>query len=284
MAAKKTGKKSATKDAVTKSVAVAESAPLTKTSVLAYKGFDKNLQCKDFQYVVGQSYTHTGALLMCQSGFHACENPLDVWSYYGPFESRFALVELSGTVQRKENDDSKVCAASLHMKAELKLPEFINAAVQWIMDACKGSSGDKVQSASGASSRLAASGDSSQLAASGFYSRLAASGDSSQLAASGFYSRLAASGFYSQLAASGASSQLAASGASSRLAADGKDSVIASSAINATAKGVDGTWISLAEFDANNRCTGFAVGCVGKDGIPADKWLKASNGKLVEVA
>ncbi len=33
--------------------------------IIAYKGFDKNLRCKDFQYEVGKTYHHTGEIKMC---------------------------------------------------------------------------------------------------------------------------------------------------------------------------------------------------------------------------
>ncbi|MFA5898818.1 MAG: hypothetical protein WC829_06860, partial [Hyphomicrobium sp.] len=92
---------------------------------------------------------------------------------------------------------------------------------------------------------------------------------------------LAASGDFAKLAASGDFATLAASGNSATLAASGKDSVIASSSRNGTAKGADGTWISLAEYDANGKCVGFATGCIGQDGLLADTWYRAKNGKLV---
>jgi hypothetical protein len=138
--------------------------------------------------------------------------------------------------------------------------------------------------ASGNYSQLAASGDYSQLAASGNSSKLAASGDSSKLAASGNSSQLAASGYFSKLAASGNSSKLAASGYYSQLAASGKNSVIAAAAPDCTATGADGTWISLAEFDRNGKCIGFATGCIGRDGLKPNTAYVAKGGKLVEVA
>ena len=249
----------------------AKAATKTEKPVIGFKGLDADFKCKNYQFEVGKTYEHKGKVAACESGFHACENPLDVWSYYGPCESRFALVELSGEMSRHE-DDSKIAAARIHIKAELSLPDFIKRAVTWMIDCTK--SGDRVQSASGDSSKLAASGNYSQLAASGYSLQLAASGNYSQLAASGNYSKLAASGDYSKLAASGYSLQLAASG---------KNSVIVSASINATAKGADGTWISLAEFDTYNRCVGFADGCIGRDGLKPETWYRASGGKLIAV-
>ena len=197
--------------------------------VIAFKGFDTDFKCRDYQYEVGKSYAHTGTVSACNSGFHACENPLDVWNYYGPLNAKFAVVGMSGKIDRHEGD-SKIASAEITIKAELTLPEFIKRAVAWVMAATKNYGGEVASghssklAASGHSSKLAASGNSSQLAASGHSSKLAASGNSSQLAASGNYSQLAASGESSQLAASGDSSQLAASGDSSQLAASGQSS------------------------------------------------------------
>jgi hypothetical protein len=200
-----------------------EQAPIT-----AYKGFDEKLQCRGFQFEVGKSYEHDGQVKACEGGFHACANPLDVWNYYGPCDMRFALVELSGEVSRHD-EDSKIAAARITVKAELSLPQFIGDAVRFLMGLCKDAKDEGAQAASGDYSQLAASGDYSQLAASGYSSQLAASGDYSKLAASGYSSKLAASGDYSKLAASGYSSQLAASGYYSQLAASGDYSKLAAS-------------------------------------------------------
>jgi len=230
--------------------------------IVAYKGFDKNFQCRGYQFEVGKTYHHDGDVEVCASGFHSCENPLDVWNYYDPSDgNKFAVVKAYGALSRHAGD-SKIASASITIEAELKLPEFVAAAISWVKKACEftgkeinaghysqlaasghssklAASGDSSQlaasgdysqlAASGDSSKLAASGHSSQLAASGHSSKLAASGDSSKLAASGDYSQLAASGDYSQLAASGHSSQLAASGDSSQLAASGHSSKLAAS-------------------------------------------------------
>jgi len=243
--------------------------------IVSFKGFDSKFQCRGFQYEVGKTYTMTGEIEACSRGFHACENPMDVFSYYLIGENgnlaRFARVEQSGKTAR-HSDDSKIASAEITIKAELKLPDIIKAAVNWMLDSVK--TDERVQ---------AASGDSSQLAASGNSSQLAASGDSSQLAASGYSSQLAASGDSSQLAASGNYSQLAASGDSSQLAASGKNSVIAAASPHCTAIGADGTWISLAEFDSSGKCIGFATGQIGKDGLEPNVAYRAKGGKLVRV-
>lgn len=61
----------------------------------AYKGFDENLKCRDFQYEIGKEYEEPNAKL-CETGFHACENPIDVFEYYPPASSREEFVEIIG--------------------------------------------------------------------------------------------------------------------------------------------------------------------------------------------
>ena len=208
--------------------APAETTTAAAGPIRAYKAFDKNLQCRGFQFEVGQVYEHDGPVKACESGFHACENPLDVWSYY-PLDSRYAVVELGGDVSCHDGD-SKIAAARIKISAEIALPQIISDGVAYLMGLCKDAFALKPgEDASGGYSQLAASGYDSQLAASGGYSQLAASGDGSKLAASGGYSKLAASGDRSKLAASGDGSQLAASGYDSKLAASGNDSQLAAS-------------------------------------------------------
>ena len=261
-------------------------------TITAYKAFGPDWKCRDFQYQVGGEYTTDAEPKACESGFHACENPLDVLSYYDLTASKFAEVELSGKIDRHA-DDSKIASASIKIKAELSLSAFIGAAVGWLIkdtawkaknvdDAQLASSGNYAKLASsGDSAKLASSGYSAQLASSGYSAQLASSGDSAKLASSGDSAQLASSGDYAKLASSGYYAKLASSGDSAQLASSGKDGVIASAGIGATAKGADGTWISLAEFDANYKCIGFATGCIGKDGLKADTPYSAKDGKLV---
>ena len=253
---------------------VPQSAPL-----ILFKGFDANFQCRDFQFAVGETYKIKGAVKLCNNGFHACSNPLDVWNYYGPCDTRYALVESGGNVDRANSDDTKIASTEITIIAELKLREFIERAVDYLIGLAKTGNNDDHSD----SSKLAAAGHYSQLAASGDSSKLAAAGHYSQLVASGYHSQLAASGYYSQLAASGYHSQLAASGYSSKLKITGQGGVAAIAAPNGQVCGAVGTWISIAEFDSNNKCVGFVSCCIGENGTKPNIWYRAEGGKLVEV-
>ena len=99
--------------------------------IIAYKGFDENLKCRGYQYEIGKTFEHDGAVKACESGFHACEYPLDVFSYYPPSVSRFAVVKMHGETS-KDSDDTKIASAKITIETEIKLPEMINRAVDWI--------------------------------------------------------------------------------------------------------------------------------------------------------
>ena len=102
-----------------------------KKEIIAYKGFDESLKCRGYQYEIGKTFAHDGAVKACESGFHACEYPLDVFSYYPPSSSRFAIVKMYGETS-KDGDDTKIASAKITIETEIKLPEMINRAVDWI--------------------------------------------------------------------------------------------------------------------------------------------------------
>ncbi|MDZ4344254.1 MAG: hypothetical protein U1E51_17680, partial [Candidatus Binatia bacterium] len=79
---------------------------MSEVRIKGFKGFGKDLKCKDFQFKIGETYKYTGPVKVCQSGFHFCENPLDILSYYDPANSVFAEVEGSGSTETHA-DDSK---------------------------------------------------------------------------------------------------------------------------------------------------------------------------------
>ena len=96
-----------------------------------YKGFDKDLKCRDFQYEIGKEYEEERAEI-CDSGFHACENPLDVFGYYAPADSRYCEVELDANDQK--SDDSKRVGKKISIKAEIGIAGIIKAGVEYIKD------------------------------------------------------------------------------------------------------------------------------------------------------
>ena len=105
--------------------------------IKGYKGFNKNLQCRDFQYKINGEYEEKGNIKTCSNGFHFCEEPFDVFSYYPPCsedgENRYCEVEGSGNIDR-DNDDSKIASSKIKIKAEIGLNGIIKAGINFILE------------------------------------------------------------------------------------------------------------------------------------------------------
>ena len=96
-----------------------------------FKGFDKDLKCRGFQYEVGKDYEQKGKILCCDNGFHFCEDPIDIFDYYYPNDSRYCEVEGEGEIHR---GTKKVAVSHIHIGDELNWNDFINACVKFIFD------------------------------------------------------------------------------------------------------------------------------------------------------
>ena len=96
-----------------------------------FKGFDKDLKCRDFQYEEGKEF-HTEKADCCNDGFHACEYPLDCLAYYDPAHSVFHEVELSGEMD-KDGNDTKVCATDIKIGARISIAGLVKAAIEFTM-------------------------------------------------------------------------------------------------------------------------------------------------------
>lgn len=93
-----------------------------ENAIFAYKGFDENFCCRDFQYEVGKEYHITGDLKICKNGFHACKDLIDTFNYYPMGNSRFAIVKLLGDVLYGNN---KMCASDIEIVEELSLKDIV---------------------------------------------------------------------------------------------------------------------------------------------------------------
>ena len=106
-------------------------------TITGFKGFDKDLKCRDYQYEVGKEFEEKGKIKACSNGFYFCENPFDVLGYYPPStekgSSRYCIVKGSGNIDRDGND-SKVACSKLHISAEIGLKGIIEAGVKFILD------------------------------------------------------------------------------------------------------------------------------------------------------
>ena len=100
----------------------------------AYKGFNKDMTCRGFQYEIGKAY-ETDAADLCSIGFHACENPLDCFGYYAPAASRYCEVEIEDNGQRSP-EDSKVVGRKIKIGAELSTEQICRLHFEYVRSRC----------------------------------------------------------------------------------------------------------------------------------------------------
>ncbi len=212
-----------------------------------YKGFDKDLKCRDFQYEIGKTYEEPTADL-CRSGFHACEYPLDVLGYYDPCNmSRYCEVDLDDVSDKESDEDSKRCGKKISVKAEIGIAELVKAAVEYTMEKAVPENSEHSTGLQGAAS---------------------ATGERGAASATGLQ---------------GAASATGLRGAAS---ATGKEGVAAALGIEGKARGALGCWLVLAEWeqDKNYDWHRKDVRCFNVDGetVKPDTFYTLKNGKIVE--
>ena len=222
---------------------------MSEKVIKSYKAFDKNMQCRGFQYEVGKEYEMDGEIKYCERGFHACKSPLEVWEHYDMLSSRFAEVEQSGKIE-EEGNSTKVCSSHIKIKAELKLADIINIGVEWLKDITSptkvktdiakndnggysaqiGSSGYSAQiGSSGDYAQIGSSGDSAKIGSSGNYAKIGSSGDSAQIGSSGNYAKIGSSGYYAKIGSSGNYAKIGSSGYYAQIGSSGDSAQIGSS-------------------------------------------------------
>lgn len=113
----------------------------------AYKGFKKDMTCRGFQYESGKTYEEPTAKL-CDSGFHACIDPLDCFGYYAPGTSVYREVELEDNGEREECD-TKICGKKIAIGAEITLLGIIKAHAEYVKSKCTMEHTDPKQATAG---------------------------------------------------------------------------------------------------------------------------------------
>jgi len=217
---------------------------MSEKVIKSYKGFDKDMQCRGFQYEVGKEYNMNGGIKCCNRGFHACKSPLEVWDYYDMLKSRFAEVEQSGKIDEEEKS-TKVCSSHIKIKAELKLADIINIGVEWLKDITSPSkvktggylndNGDKEKQigSSGDYAQIGSSGDYAQIGSSGYSAKIGSSGCCAKIGSSGDYAQIGSSGDYAQIGSSGYSAKIGSSGCCAKIGSSGDYAQIGSSGYSA---------------------------------------------------
>ena len=219
----------------------------------AYKGFDKNMQCRGFQFEEGKTY-HEDEAELCKRRFHACENPLDVFGYYAPGKnSIYREVELEDVSEERNSDDTKVCAKTIKIGAKLDVAGLCKAHFEYVSARCNPANG-----------RVA--GDKESAAAG--YKGSAAAGNWGSAAAGNCGSAAAGN---CGIAAAGYKGSAAAGKQGIACCRGGK------------VKGDIGAVLALSEIDDNgNNISAKAVVVDGKT-IKANTWYTLKNGEFVEV-
>ena len=288
--------------------------------IIANKGFDKNLKCRDFQYEVGKEYEMDGDIKCCERGFHACESPLEVFDHYDMLTSRFAKVEQSGEIDKEENS-TKVCSSKIKVKAELKLADMINLGVEWIKEVTSpakvkkdgklndnggysaqigssgysakigssgysakiGSSGDSAKiGSSGDYAQIGSSGDYAKIGSSGYSAKIGSSGDSAKIGSSGDYAQIGSSGDSAKIGSSGDSAKIGSSGDYAKIESTGEHSVVMAAGYNSIAKAKIGSWITLAEWKKDHEYGKWKPICVKTEQVDGERIKADTFYKLID--
>ena len=249
--------------------------------IIAYKGFKQDWTCRGYQYEVGKTYEHKGNVEACESGFHACEYPLDVLSYYSPAVSKFAVVKMSGETS-KDSDDTKIASAKITIETEINLPEMIKKAVEWIKgkvdwDAAKVSNTGYWSAATNTGYRSVATNTGDQSAATN-------TGDRSAATNTGYWSAATNTGYRSVATNTGDQSAATNTGYRSVAEVSGKQSIAVALGWQSKAKASINGAIVCVYRNHDGELIHIKASKVGENNIKADTWYTLDEiGEFVEV-
>ena len=256
-------------------------------TIKGYKGFNKNMTCRGFQYEEGKEY-ETDKAEVCEKVFHACEYPLDCFSYYNPVESVYHEVEQSGEISRKKDEDTKLASTKIKIGAKLSIAGIVQAAIEYTSSRAKKESDS--DSRKGASS---ATGDYGASSATGDYGASSATGDYGASLATGYKGASSATGDYGASSATGNCGASSATGYKGASSAEDKDSIAVAWGYHGKAKGVLGSYLVLADWEGDecnywtqDRWSLKGAKMVRVDGekIKENTFYTMVNGEIVEVS
>ena len=273
--------------------------------MIVYKGTDKNMQCRGKQYVLGKKEVDDGAICCGNKGYHSCEAPFDVLRHYPNINgNRFFEAEAGGTIDQKENNDTKLASSELTLKSEINFAGLVKAQIEYTRKKAKtGTIGGDGSNLSGGSWSNLSGGSWSNLSG-GSWSNLSggsgsnlsggsgsnlSGGDGSNLSG-GSWSNLSggdgsnlAGGDWSNL--SGGDKSNLTGGYKSRLAGGNSSLIIGRNGCNVKGGLHSVVVLTEWEYDDNYNYVPIAVKAAIVDGvrIKADTWYKLANGEFVEV-
>ena len=196
----------------------------------AYKGFNKDFTCRGFQFEEGKEYEEEEAVL-CEKGFHACTNPLDVLNYYNDVEGKYCEVELDEVSNDKKENDSKICGKRIKINAEIGFVGLFKMGIEWLKEQTTFSKNDtkELEKSSGNYAQIGSSGDDAKIGSSGYDAKIGSSGYGAQIGSSGNYAQIGSSGNYAQIGSSGNGAKIGSSGYDAKIGSSGYDAQIGSS-------------------------------------------------------
>ena len=243
-------------------------------SIKTYKGFNKYMTCRGFQYEEGKEYEEE-SVEVCDHGFHACEYPLDCLGYYSPSESVYHEVEQSGEIQ-KHSEDTKVASTKIKIGAEISIAGLVKAAIEYTVK------------------RVNKDAESDEK-----YGASSATGDKGASSATGYKGASSATGTYGASSATGTGGASSATGYKGASSAEDKDAVAVAWGYKSKAKGVLGAFLVFAdweytgseddtEYDRNNQSAWVLNGAkmvqVDGENIKPNTWYTIENGEIAEVS
>ena len=156
-----------------------------------YKGTDKDMKCRGFQYKLGEAAVFDGEPHLCRAGLHACEQPIDVLNHYAPNESRYFEADAEEVTDARESDDSQIVAKKMTLKAEIGVPGLVKAQIEYVKnqigfeDAIKRANAEKENHATGDQGAASATGNRGAASATGDQGAASATGDQGAASATG---------------------------------------------------------------------------------------------------
>ena len=264
-------------------------------SIKAYKGFDKNMQCRGFQFAEGETY-HVETAKLCESGFHACEMPFDVLAYYSPDDGSIYREVTLDEVTDEPSNNSKRCAKTITIGKELGIGGLIKAQLEFVKE--KSSRRSETTQAQGVAevfcnwSVAQATGDWGVAQATGNLGAAQATGNRGAAQATGYRGAAQATGDRGAAQATGnwgaaqATGDWSAAQATGNLGAaqaTGKASVASGCGFGCRVMGALGCAIfSVERSDDNFSILSVASAIVDGETIKPDTWYKCIDGKFVE--
>ena len=276
-----------------------------------YKGTDKDMKCRGFQYKLGEAAVFDGEPYLCRAGLHACEQPIDVLNHYAPNESRYFEADAEEVTDERESDDSKIVAKKMTLKAEIGVPGLVKAQIEYIKNqigfeaAIKRANAEKENHATGDQGAASATGDQGAASATGNRGAASATGYQGAASATGYLGAASATGNQGAASATGYQGAASATGNQGAASATGDQGAASATGYQGAASATGKAGVALA---AGYKCKamgalGCAICCVERgewdgetfpiiavkavivDGekIKADTWYQLKNGEFVEV-